>query len=362
MTTNKKTQTAKKKLIPGRDALQRYLDEIGDAPLLTDAEERALSERIRQGDQRAADQLATANLRFVVTIARQYLNTHSLLGRGTGEGSPLSPDDLVSEGNIGLLKAASKFDASTGKRFVTFAAPFIRQSIERAIATYQSSTTNHQPPLSTDESLPIGSNNNFTLLNVLEDKDAPRADAHLEQASLSAEMMEATDALNDREKAVITRIYGIGADRMTMAEIGAALGLKRERVRQIRDKALRRMKKLLIVVVLLLAANGVQAQSISHIETTKNWYYIYDQNGKKIKTLSTSQGELKGYSSTFYIIKQGTAFYITYDVNGKRLYTWGASSVGEILGVAGDTFTSRNGAWIYTWSKDGKKISTRAAK
>lgn len=243
MTTNKNTTATKKKLVPGRDALQRYLDEIGDTTLLTDAEERALSERIQRGDQHAADQLATANLRFVVTIARQYLNTHSLLGRGTGEGSPLSPDDLVSEGNIGLLKAASKFDASTGKRFVTFAAPFIRQSIERAIATYQSSTTNHQPPLSTDESLPIGSNNNFTLLNVLEDKDAPQADAQLEQASLSAELMAAADVLNNREKAVITHIYGINTDRMTMAEIGIELGLTRERVRQIRDKALRKMRK-----------------------------------------------------------------------------------------------------------------------
>ena len=122
------------------------------------------------------------------------------------------------------------------------------------------------------------------------------------------------------------------------------------------------MKKVLIVLALLLSTIGLKAQSISHIETTKNWYYIYDQDGKKIKTLSTSQGELKGYSSTFYIIKQGSAFYITYDVKGKRLHTWGASSVGEILGVAGDTFTSRNGAWIYTWSKDGKKISTRASK
>ena len=122
------------------------------------------------------------------------------------------------------------------------------------------------------------------------------------------------------------------------------------------------MKKLLVIMALLLSVDGLKAQSISHIETTKNWYYIYDQDGKKIKTLSTSQGELKGYSSTFYIIKQGTAFYITYDVKGKRLHTWGASSVGEILGVAGDTFTSRQGTWIYTWSKDGKKISTRVAK
>ena len=122
------------------------------------------------------------------------------------------------------------------------------------------------------------------------------------------------------------------------------------------------MKKLVLPIALLLSVANLQAQSISHIETTKNWYYIYDQNGKKIKTLSTSQGELKGFSSTFYIMKQGSAFYITYDVNGKRLHTFGAASVGEILAVSGDTFTSRQGAWIYTWSKEGKKINTRAAK
>ena len=122
------------------------------------------------------------------------------------------------------------------------------------------------------------------------------------------------------------------------------------------------MRILLTLVFVLLSVTNLQAQSISHIETTKNWYYIYDQDGKKIKTLSTSQGELKGYSSTFYIIKQGSAFYVTYDVNGKRLHTFGAASVGEILAVSGDTFTSRQGAWIHTWSKEGKKISTRAAK
>ena len=122
------------------------------------------------------------------------------------------------------------------------------------------------------------------------------------------------------------------------------------------------MKKLLFTLTLLCSIVGLKAQSISHIETTKNWYYIYDQDGKKIKTLSTSQGELKGYSSTFYIIKQGSAFYVTYDVNGKRLHTFGVSGVGEILAVSGDTFTSRQASWIYTWSKDGKEINTRAAK
>ena len=122
------------------------------------------------------------------------------------------------------------------------------------------------------------------------------------------------------------------------------------------------MRIFLILALTLLSMTNLRAQSISHIETTKNWYYIYDQDGKKIKTLSTSQGELKGYSSTFYIIKQGAAFYVTYDVNGKRLHTFGAASVGEILAVSGDTFTSRQGAWIHTWSKEGKKINTRAAK
>lgn len=122
------------------------------------------------------------------------------------------------------------------------------------------------------------------------------------------------------------------------------------------------MKLLITLSLMWFSIANLQAQSISHIETTKNWYYIYDQDGKKIKTLSTSQGELKGYSSSFYIIKQGSAFYITYDVNGKRLHTFGVGSVGEILSVSGDTFTSRNGAWIYTWRKEGKKISTRAAK
>ena len=122
------------------------------------------------------------------------------------------------------------------------------------------------------------------------------------------------------------------------------------------------MKKIILLILIMLSVLSLRAQSISHIETTKSWYYIYDQNGKKIKTLSSSIGELKGYSSTFYIIKQGSAFYITYDVSGKRLHTFGTASVGEILSVTGDTFTSRNGVWIYTWTKDGKKLATRGAQ
>lgn len=229
----------KKKLQPGRDAIQRYLDEISNTPLLSDAEEQELALRIQQGDRHAADKLATANLRYVVTIAHQYAN------------SDYTADDLISEGNIGLLKAAQKYkgqgsgDKDQGyKRFVTFAAPFIRESIERFMEQGdRSKGQEHGRLYSTDESLPIGSNNNFTLLNVLEDKDVLQADTRMEQASLSEEMLQVIDILDERERAVIVRLYGIGTTRMTMADAGRSLDLKRERVRQIRDKALRKLRK-----------------------------------------------------------------------------------------------------------------------
>lgn len=173
------------------------------------------------------DILITNNMGYVVTLARQY------------KSDLLSTDDLISEGSIGLMKAADKFDASRGKPFVTFAAPYIRRSIEEAIRR----VTGETPVFSTDESLPVGSNNNFTLLNVLEDKDAPKADQAVEQNALSDDLVRAIDFLNEREQAVIRGIYGVDEERKTMAEMGLALGLKRERVRQIRDKALRKMRK-----------------------------------------------------------------------------------------------------------------------
>ena len=214
----------KKRLQPGRDAIQRYLDEISETPLLSDAEEQELALRIQQGDRRAADKLATANLRYVVTIAHQYAN------------ADFTADDLISEGNIGLLKAH--------KRFVTFAAPYIRERIERFMEQGTRMTgQEHGKLYSTDESLPIGSKNNFTLLNVIENKDAVQADVTMEQASLSEEMLNAIDILDERERAVIIRLYGIGTTQMTMADAGRSLDLKRERVRQIRDKALRKLRK-----------------------------------------------------------------------------------------------------------------------
>jgi hypothetical protein len=120
------------------------------------------------------------------------------------------------------------------------------------------------------------------------------------------------------------------------------------------------MKTILIILSFFSAVVAVKAQRISYIETTKGWYNIYDQDGKMIKSLSSGLGQLVGYSSTFYIIKQKTGFYITYDVCGKQLHTFSIGIVGDILTVSGDTFTSRKGSWIFTWSKDGKIISSKS--
>ena len=120
------------------------------------------------------------------------------------------------------------------------------------------------------------------------------------------------------------------------------------------------MKKLLVIMAMLLSVAGLKAQSISYIETTKNWYYIYDQDGKKTKTLSATIGELQGFSSSFFVVKSGSWYYI-YDATGKKTKTLSESTVGKVLSVSGETFTSQVGSWIYTWSKEGKKINTRAA-
>ena len=173
------------------------------------------------------EELITKNMGYVVTLARQYRS------------DILSTDDLVSEGVIGMMKAAEKYDASRGKPFVTFAAPFIRKSIENAIARTETATDVR----STDESLPIGSHNNYTLLNVLEDKDAPKADQIVEENALNDDLLGCIDVLNDREREVVSRYYGLKGWRQTMAEIAEDMDLKRERVRQIREQALRKLKK-----------------------------------------------------------------------------------------------------------------------
>ena len=121
------------------------------------------------------------------------------------------------------------------------------------------------------------------------------------------------------------------------------------------------MRKLTVFLALFVSGINIQAQDISHIETTKSWYYIYDQNGKKTKTLSATIGELQGFSSSIFVVKSG-AWYHIYDAKGNKVKTLSASSVGKVLSVSGETFTSQVGSWIYTWSKDGKKINTRSAR
>ena len=190
-----------------------------------------------------SNKLVTDNLGYVVSIAKEYQN------RG------LSMDDLVSEGTIGMIEASRKFDATRGKRFVSYANGFIRSAIERAINEQASlykvprkeeESVRKQPQkaLSVDQPLPIGSHNAFNLLHVLEDKNAIQADDELIENGISDELQWALNRLDEREKTIVSAFFGIGCPRQTMMEIAQANGLKRERVRQIRDKALRKMRKM----------------------------------------------------------------------------------------------------------------------
>ena len=122
------------------------------------------------------------------------------------------------------------------------------------------------------------------------------------------------------------------------------------------------MKKILLAAALSLTFLTAGAETLSSIDQTGTWIYLYNSQGRKYKTLSTSSvGEVLGYSSTFFVARNGAWIYL-YDADGRKYKTLSVSTVGEVLGVAGDTFTSRNGAWIYTWSRDGRKISTRSAR
>ena len=221
-------------------ALNRYLDEIGKEQLLTNEEERQLAERIAKGDSRALSKLVEANLKFVVTVARQY------------KGKGVAMEDLVSEGNIGLMKAAAKFDASKGVRFVNYAVVHIRQAIEKAIdqqgGLYQVPKDVKQDlarqqsiPLSVDA--PLGHRTNMSLLSVLVNKDAPLADECVHSEAIEDAIEYALGTLDDRERRVVNAFFGIDQEHETMAEIAEDLELKRERVRQIRDKAIRKLRK-----------------------------------------------------------------------------------------------------------------------
>lgn len=221
-------------------ALNRYLDEIGKEQLLTNEEERQLAERIAKGDSRALSKLVEANLKFVVTVARQY------------KGKGVAMEDLVSEGNIGLMKAAAKFDASKGVRFVNYAVVHIRQAIEKAIdqqgGLYQVPKDVKQDlarqqsiPLSVDA--PLGHRTNMSLLSVLVNNDAPLADERVHSEAIEDAIEYALGTLDDRERRVVNAFFGIDQEHETMAEIAEDMDLKRERVRQIRDKSVRKLRK-----------------------------------------------------------------------------------------------------------------------
>ena len=221
---------------------EKYIEEIVQEQLLSNEKEQALAAKIKLGDAKALEKLTKANLKFVVSLAHHYKN------QGLGE------DDLVSEGNIGMMHAAQKFDGTKGIRFVSYAAPYIRKAMEEAI---KEQTALYKLPkdekskferkrthaISIDQPIPVGSSNNFTLQHVLENEDAPQADEHLNKELLNFEIQKGLNELNEREKRIIIAIYGLNGTHYTMAEIAENMGLKRERVRQIRNKALRKLHK-----------------------------------------------------------------------------------------------------------------------
>lgn len=215
------------------DILNKYLDEIGQESLLSEDEERNLSVRIQRGDERALNKLIEANLRFVVAIARQY----------QGQGLPM--EDLISEGNLGLMKAAGKYDGARGLRFVNYAVVIIRQQIERALKkeSAEQRVENNRDGQTRSVDAPLGSKNNVSLLSVLVNANSPMADERVYSSTTEAAVEKALGALNERESRVVNAYFGIGQDNLTMAEIAEDMGLKRERVRQIRNTAVRKLRK-----------------------------------------------------------------------------------------------------------------------
>ena len=258
------------------ESLEKYLQEIGKEELLSADEEVELAQRIRKGDRKALDRLTKCNLRFVVSVAKQYQN------------QGLSLPDLINEGNMGLIKAAERFDETRGFKFISYAVWWIRQSILQALAEQsrivrlplnQVGSANKinrvlnkfeqenerrpsvdeiseridMPEDKIDEALlvnghhvsvdaPFSEGDDGSLLDVLVNEDAPLVDAGLLMESLRAEIAHALKMLNERERNVIKAFYGIGEPELTLDEIGAKFGLTRERVRQIKEKAIRRLR------------------------------------------------------------------------------------------------------------------------
>ena len=257
-------------------SLDKYLQEIGHEDLISVEEEVELAQRIKRGDRAALEKLTKANLRFVVSVAKQYQN------------QGLSLPDLINEGNLGLIKAAEKFDETRGFKFISYAVWWIRQSILQAIAEQSRivrlplnqvgsvnkinrmlnkfEQENERYPsieeiadkidlpedkiadamkvngrhVSVDAPFIDGEDN--SLLDVLPNNDATMADNLLVQESLRDEISRALKTLNDRERNIVEAFFGINQSEMTLEEIGDKYGLTRERVRQIKEKAIRRLR------------------------------------------------------------------------------------------------------------------------
>lgn len=195
-----------------------------------------------ENDRKTINKLVSENQGFVISIASQYKR------RG------LDMDDLVSEGNIGMLQAARAFDPSRGKSFVTFAAPYVRAAIGKAIEQQaglyrvprdaKDSTLENRRSRALSIDAPVGGSAELSLSKVIPDHDAPNPDQELRNALLTKELSEILESLEQRDRHVVQRFYGLGVESRTMVEIAAEMGLKRERVRQIRDHAVRKIMKL----------------------------------------------------------------------------------------------------------------------
>ena len=259
-------------------SLEKYLQEIGKVELISPEEEVKLAIRIKQGDQKALDKLTKANLRFVVSVAKQYQN------------QGLSLPDLINEGNLGLIKAAQRFDETRGFKFISYAVWWIRQSVLQALAeqsrivrlplnkvgltnriqkAYSKLEQEFEREPTTEElaelleldveeisstlgmsarhvsvDTPLSEGEENTLIDVLENPNAERAETNIEHTeSLKEEIDRSLKSLTERQKEVICFFFGIGIDHpMSLEDIGDKFNLTRERVRQIKDKAITKLR------------------------------------------------------------------------------------------------------------------------
>jgi RNA polymerase primary sigma factor len=259
-------------------SLDKYLQDISKIDLITAEEEVELAQKIKRGDQRALEKLVNANLRFVVSVAKQYQN------------QGLTLPDLINEGNFGLVKAAQRFDETRGFKFISYAVWWIRQSILQALAeqsrvvrlplnkigsinkikkTFSYLEQAHERPPSADEiaeelglsvsevkqslknagkhismDAPFAEGEDSNLYDVISASETPMPDSELVKESIREEIGRVLETLSEREADVVKLYYGIGqSSTMTLDEIGNTFDLTRERVRQIREKAIRKLRK-----------------------------------------------------------------------------------------------------------------------